>query len=310
MLDTSREFCVLSSHLNFTTAARELNESQSTLSRHLAQLERELGFLLIERSPVRLTAAGKAYLKEIERIIFECDELVEKCREVSRLDHMRLTLSMVKANDPVTHMIYDALAQLCAVYPNFSYKFDEARDRTVYQGVETGTVDVGVLFHKPDHLAPGMSLMHVWDEPLSVCVHCDNPLCDHGDGVRFDELAGCAIVLSTNRKFTAWTEAVRDVCARYGCTPSFRVKDIDYMEDFFTTLQNDEIALISPQADSLAKLNSKLHMLRIVEAGGEQHVYPVYLLWNGQRFNPAIERFFETFQETTLKKGGGTFEIA
>ena len=44
-----REFAVLAQHLNFTIAAKELFIAQSTLSAHVAQLEEELGFALLER---------------------------------------------------------------------------------------------------------------------------------------------------------------------------------------------------------------------------------------------------------------------
>ena len=39
MLEYSREFMVLASRLNYTVAAAELNVSQPTLSRHMADLE-------------------------------------------------------------------------------------------------------------------------------------------------------------------------------------------------------------------------------------------------------------------------------
>ena len=45
------EFVELAKRLNITETARMLNMSQPTLSKHMAALEEDLGFRLIERQP-------------------------------------------------------------------------------------------------------------------------------------------------------------------------------------------------------------------------------------------------------------------
>lgn len=58
-IETLEEYVVLAKHLNFSKAAIELSMTQSTLSKHIAALEREVGFPVVERSgSVRLTQAG------------------------------------------------------------------------------------------------------------------------------------------------------------------------------------------------------------------------------------------------------------
>ena len=54
-----REFVVFSRHLSFTEAAKELFIAQSTLSTHIAALESDVGFSLIDRKAGnRLTDKG------------------------------------------------------------------------------------------------------------------------------------------------------------------------------------------------------------------------------------------------------------
>ena len=52
----------IAAHGSFSAAARRLNYSQSAISQQVAQLEREVGTLLIERQgrSIRLTPAGQA----------------------------------------------------------------------------------------------------------------------------------------------------------------------------------------------------------------------------------------------------------
>ena len=49
VLDYSREFLVLAARLNYRETAALLNISQPALSRHMQQLEKEVGAQLIER---------------------------------------------------------------------------------------------------------------------------------------------------------------------------------------------------------------------------------------------------------------------
>ena len=78
-----REFAVLAQHLNFTIAAKELFIAQSTLSAHVAQLEEELGFALLERKgEVRLTVAGSMFLEKAEEALDLTRSLTARLEEM------------------------------------------------------------------------------------------------------------------------------------------------------------------------------------------------------------------------------------
>ena len=64
-----REFEEFSKHMNFSATARYLHMSQSALSKHIAELERELGFELVhrDRNPA-LTPAGLQFLLTAQEI--------------------------------------------------------------------------------------------------------------------------------------------------------------------------------------------------------------------------------------------------
>ena len=77
------EFQVLAECLNFTIAARRLYISQSTLSKHVAALENEVGCRLIDRTPsVALTPAGLLFYEEtgdfLRRFREDMDNIVRK----------------------------------------------------------------------------------------------------------------------------------------------------------------------------------------------------------------------------------------
>jgi DNA-binding transcriptional LysR family regulator len=74
-VETLREYVTFARCLNFTRAAAELHLTQSTLSKHVAALERELGATLVLREkPLRLSAAGIKLLETAQAILAVYDD--------------------------------------------------------------------------------------------------------------------------------------------------------------------------------------------------------------------------------------------
>lgn len=66
-----RSFIAVATYKNFSQAARELNTVQPAISRHISELEDELGVELFWRNKreVRITAAGQSLLKDAKSMI-------------------------------------------------------------------------------------------------------------------------------------------------------------------------------------------------------------------------------------------------
>lgn len=76
------EFLVLSQTLSFSGAAKKLFMTQSTLSRHIAELEAELGVKVLERSThsVRLTSQGRMLASRIPRLLQKNESAMSRIR--------------------------------------------------------------------------------------------------------------------------------------------------------------------------------------------------------------------------------------
>lgn len=82
-IETLEEYVVLAKHLNFSKAAIELSMTQSTLSKHIAALEREVGFPVVERSgSVRLTQAGALLLDCAQQTANAYRSGLSRCRKL------------------------------------------------------------------------------------------------------------------------------------------------------------------------------------------------------------------------------------
>ena len=80
------EFCVVARLENFTKAAEYLYVSQSTLSRHISDLESSLGVQLMRRDNrvFELTEAGKVFYTEMRDLLRRAEAIKIKTQQVSR----------------------------------------------------------------------------------------------------------------------------------------------------------------------------------------------------------------------------------
>jgi DNA-binding transcriptional LysR family regulator len=79
------EFVTLAKTLNFSTAASELNMTQSSLSKSIKTIEQELGSVLFDRNTrkVELTSVGRIFYNDITAILTRYEKALEKVHEMS-----------------------------------------------------------------------------------------------------------------------------------------------------------------------------------------------------------------------------------
>ncbi|WP_049575467.1 LysR family transcriptional regulator [Nonomuraea sp. SBT364] len=123
-------------------AAEALFLTPSAVSQQLAQLEREVGLALIDRSQrrVSLTPAGRVLAGYAERVE---DELTEARRELTRFTE-RLSGPVRIAAFPtvITHILVPALRELATLHPRIVPSIHEVYGRPALQELRHGAVDV------------------------------------------------------------------------------------------------------------------------------------------------------------------------
>ncbi len=130
---------------SFTKAAESLNYAQSSISKMIADLEKEWGISLLERNKkgVCLTSAGKEILPYARKIISDFEEIQQKVNAINGIQTgiVRIgTFSSVAIN-----WLPDVFAKFQEDYPGIDYEMLLGDYDEVERWINEGRVDCGFL---------------------------------------------------------------------------------------------------------------------------------------------------------------------
>jgi len=127
---------------SFTGAAEELRISQPAVSKHIADMERELGVKLIERRSRALTAAGEflaSHVLRAEAILVQAAHGVVALREPGLG-----TLSIRGSGTPGTYLLPDVVASFQQQHPGVRVDFELGTSSEVVKAVRSHQAEIGV----------------------------------------------------------------------------------------------------------------------------------------------------------------------
>ncbi len=140
-----RYFVAVAEELHFGRAAERLHLSQPPLSQQIRKLEEMLGYALLVRTSrsVALTSAGAAYLERARRTLHMVQRDLEETRRIGEGGvgslHVGFVGSAILTTLPRVFSAYRAR------FPGVQLHLHESFTTQVAEGLETGSLDVGVL---------------------------------------------------------------------------------------------------------------------------------------------------------------------
>lgn len=164
---------------SFTAAAAALGATQSSVSRQVAALERQVGARLFERSPsgVRPTAAGRVLLRQAAAAMDALDQVRRELSGAPALPVLRV------GHVPVAGagLLPAALRLLSESEPPVHVVTREGSTPALIRGLRSGSLSAAVITSRPPHrspdaLTPGLRVLPLGDVALAVAVHAHGPL--------------------------------------------------------------------------------------------------------------------------------------
>lgn len=171
-------FIAVAEELSFTKAAKRLQIAQPPVSRHIRDLEKELGVALFERNTSRvfLTDAGRSFLNEIRVVLQHVSQAVEAARQVGTGGAGTVRLGIGKGLGEVVSRIVNEYLRLV---PRVEIDVRDLASGLQSEALLERNVDVGFL--RPPINAPQLLSEPLFEERFSVVLRKSSPLAKRND---------------------------------------------------------------------------------------------------------------------------------
>ena len=144
-LENLKTFCDLVEFKSFSRAAERNFISQSAVSQQIAQLEMEYKCKLLDRKtrPFELTKAGHIFYNSSRKILEEYDSMIENINSLQSASLEKINLTSIFSIG--MHTLQPYIKLFMSKYPNINIKIDYADAAKIYDGIEQGDIDFGIV---------------------------------------------------------------------------------------------------------------------------------------------------------------------
>ncbi len=219
--------------LHFRRAAERLNLSQPALSAQVAQLEEDLGALLLERTrrKVLLTPVGREVAQRARAILREVADLEEAARQSAEPLSGTLRVGVLRTLGP--YLLPHMLGAMRARYPDLKLYLREEPRSQLLTDLASGELDLILTHDGPgddDHL----TVLRLFREPLWATLPLGHPVAAR-EVLTPHDLAGQRLIMME------FGDGLREpsltLCKQAGASehPDFRATSLDSLRQMVAT---------------------------------------------------------------------------
>ncbi|MER5403036.1 LysR substrate-binding domain-containing protein [Streptomyces sp. NPDC002599] len=208
-------------------AAERLHISQSPLSRQIAQLEKNLGLTLFERSQqrIRLTSDGRVFLTEAHALLRHADRLENLGRRLGRGEEGGLCIGYV-ADAMHTGVLPSALRTLRDQRPGIHVALYDQESAEQFEGLRQRSLDIALVRTPPPEGAPDLDAAPLLRDPLLLALPERHPLA-LAEELTPGVLDGQPWIAVGDAQDPAWRDTFVASCVASGFTPDIRLDAAD-----------------------------------------------------------------------------------
>lgn len=280
-------FLTVARFLNFTEAANHLFVAQSSLSRNISNLEKELGFELFSRTKktVRLTPGGAVLYTEFSRISEEITSSITLARnaETGQSGTLRLGIIETQRSDrflPVT------LALLKENHPNIHVDISTGNFKSLREDILNNRLDIALTmgFDLNDYPLDQIVSQEFYEINPRIAVSAGHPFAKRKMLSMSEMEPETLIAISPDVSHGAYNEII-NLCDECGFTPQHIITAKSISDLMLKVESGQGYAILDANCIS----NSYEGIANIpVRKAGKQHVVAV---WRRKNINSIIPIF-------------------
>lgn len=175
-INTCRELIELAECLNFRKAANRLFVTQSTLSKHVIAVERDLGFRIFERNTqkVALTESGAIFVAGLKEMVEVYDRTLQQVYEHQRGADAVVRVVGPLLNSRIASLVSSAVSRIAEKRP-IEVVMTDTGVRDTEERLLLGAADIAVGFQYAE-TSSHLFYEHLFDIPFGIACHAAHPL--------------------------------------------------------------------------------------------------------------------------------------
>ncbi len=278
---------------HFGRAAARLSIVQPALSKQIKELEAELGVALFTRLPrgVQLTAAGRTFLADAQRLLVDADRAAKHAREVAAGRTGLLRIGFVD-----TAIYHAALPRLIErfrrAFPDVQLELVQQPSLTQGELLRTGGLDIGFVFHRPTEL-PTLAAQPILHEAIVLAVPPGHRLARRRE-VSLAALRDDSFVWIPRALSPPFYDSVFAACARHGFAP--RIVQEAQTDLAVLSLVATGVGLSFCVASARQRKPQEVSLVRLPDL---RMTVQLDAIWRTDHANPALPHFLALLKQMT-----------
>ncbi|MFM1652660.1 LysR family transcriptional regulator [Brevibacillus sp. B_LB10_24] len=283
-------FSEVAKHLSFSKAASALHISQPSISKAIKSIEEELGVPLFYRSTkqLELTDAGKAVLVNAKHVLESFDNLTSELNDIMEIKKGEIRIGI----PPIVGAAFYSklIIRYKALYPAIDIILTEVGTKTIKQGIEDGSLDVGLICSTPVQ-NDSLEAINLLKDPLMLLVHRDSDLAAR-QMVHISDVKNEPLILY--RKDFSLHDRILEECAKNGFSP--KVVCESSQKDFLIELVEARLG-VTFLPEKICREIANPEVVALPLQGSELGL-ELGLIWKKGRYLPyCVRQFIELTKE-------------
>lgn len=278
-----KEFATFAKHMNISKAARELNMTQSNLSKHIKQIETAVGTSLISRGgKLELTPAGLFFLEQMNEFVNHFEKTAIKCRKLGTENFEPIIIRQPTFLDKGTLRLYELIDHFRLLNPSIPIRFEWKQYSCPVDMIKSSFLDAHIVYEygSPEEIAERYKPAGLLAFPLHkerLAVWCDKThSLSKNESLAVSDLKNVSIV-ETNQFFKPTERAITDLCQTYGFEPTFEYKTINSFTEMVMFNSPTTVRIFPSSLIDDPQLQIKPNM-KLLPLGGEHDAIHTMLL--------------------------------